>query len=94
MRLFLAIFALFASAAVAAPGTVIITIKQQYPVACPVITPAMVRNDDGTYTQPTINQATLQLCQQTREWQEEWTALPEQGGKFLRRIVKMDGAQK
>jgi hypothetical protein len=68
--------------------SVILTISQPaYPVACPEVPMPLIRNADGTYTQPSRVMLHTRLCvTQGGSWQEEWTDYPEKGGTFIRRV--------
>ena len=67
---------------------IIITVKYSGAAPCEYSPPKLVKNDDGTYTKPEISFIHAVACWSTMTWQEEWTALPENGGTFLRRIEK------
>ncbi len=70
-----------------APRPYIITVKIQEPRACPLPPPGPpVKNADGTYTRPAVNSVQAIACWHTDEWREEWTAPPENGGTFIRRL--------
>ena len=70
-------------------GAVIITVRERGSTACPPPqAPPLVRQEDGTYEKPIIMLIPAVACWHESTWQEEWTALPEEGGTFLQRITK------
>jgi hypothetical protein len=70
-------------------GTVIITVRERGSIGCPPPkAPPLVRQENGTYEKSIIMIIPTVACWHEATWQEEWTALPEEGGVFLRRIEK------
>lgn len=69
---------------------VIIEVRQEpVPIACPLPAPAVIRNEDGTYTRESVVTITLQMCYLTVGPRNElWTDYPERGGEFVRELPR------
>lgn len=75
---------------------VIITFDQHVVVTCPGAPPVwpltVVRQSDGTYRRRLLvpedsrRYVDAPICSEPRRWREEWTDLPERGGRFIREV--------
>mgnify|MGYP001593032748 CR=1 FL=1 len=71
------------------PGTIIITVRHSGPASClPPPSSRPVRQDDGTYQRSSLLTVSAVSCWSDTTWREEWSALPEDGGIFIQRIVE------
>lgn len=67
--------------------TVLITVEERVP--CAPQDHGLSVKAPGVYERLTVPRGVREPCERTRRVQEEWTDLPERGGRFLRQLREL-----